>query len=319
MNGSELALRVALSDVIEKWRRSQEKCKYYEQCRNELVKELQRVKQVNEDLVRENSALQASLETSASLPNRTDNGTMAEAMRHAKSHSPLVPASSSDRMRQEEDVKQIYQRLLTEMRHDVIQAARSPKPQSMHQQEAAAASGNASNRTLLLIGDDSGANNSVGSELVVGMQPRASSAGDGAAGTQKPDHQPWIRDPNDSIHSKTTAAVSDYPAGKQVADMRGDAGIRSRQPAAGQPESQDVQLTDFDDGKSLSHVYAKIIAAMSADLIRASQTIIKQKEKLTKLKSKQLRCYFRRMKGEDQQSGNIPSNSSTSRCHLEQV
>jgi regulator of replication initiation timing len=314
MNGSELALRVALSDVIEKWRRSQEKCKYYEQCRNELVKELQRVKQVNEDLMKENTALQASLETSASLPHRTDNG-MAETMRQAKSHSPLVPVSSSDRIRQnEEDENQIYQRLLSEMRLNVIQAARNPKP------AVASAASASSDRTH--IGDDSGANNSVGSELVVGMQPRASSAGGGGAGTQKADHQhqAWIRDADDSVSSKSAAAgsaVCDHPAGKQVADR--DAGVRIRVPAAGQPESQDVQPADFDDEKSLSHVYAKIIAAMSADLLRASQTILNQKEKLAKLKSKQLRSYFRRLKGEDHQSGNIPANSSASRCHFEQV
>lgn len=314
MSGSEFALRIALCDVVEKWKRSQEKCKYFEQCRNELAKELQRVKQVNEDLVRENTVLQASLETSASLPNRADNA-MADAMRQAKSHSPLVPPSSSDRLRHDEDVKQIYQRLLCEMQRDVTQAALKT-PHRVRQQDPAAGLGSTCNKNTLIEDDTGvGANNSVGSELVVGSQPSAGSSS--ATGTHRKDHPHWNKEQSDTVRKGLSPAGAgvrgdETVSGKQVADrdMR-----RNRLPAVGQ---QDPEGVDPDDEKALSHVYAKIIVALTADLNKATQTIVSQKEKLAKLKSKQLRSYFRRLKGEDQQSGNIP-NPSASRCHFEHV
>ena len=37
--GSEFALRIALCDLVERLKRSEQMCKYLERCRNELAKE----------------------------------------------------------------------------------------------------------------------------------------------------------------------------------------------------------------------------------------------------------------------------------------
>lgn len=52
-SGSEFALRIALCDLVERLKRSEQKCKYLEQCRNELFKEIIRLKYENETLQRQ--------------------------------------------------------------------------------------------------------------------------------------------------------------------------------------------------------------------------------------------------------------------------
>ncbi|KAI1284856.1 hypothetical protein HDE_12268 [Halotydeus destructor] len=55
LSGSEFALRVALCDLVERLKRSEQTCKYLEQCRNELAKEVIRLRQENAVISKENS------------------------------------------------------------------------------------------------------------------------------------------------------------------------------------------------------------------------------------------------------------------------
>lgn len=311
VNGAELALRIAYFDVVGKWRRSQEKCKYLEESRNLLVKELIRIKQVNEDLLKENSALTASLETSASLPNRTEVATSGN-LRQAKSHSPLIPGTSADRNRQDEqDVEQITQRLLTELQKEIARTrVKSSQPLPL----VAAASSDKN----LLIDDDAGiaANNSVGSELLVANQPITSTS------CHRSDHVQWNKNQGRQLLVNGGSGVCEA-GGAERSDLQDEkrqaAVVSQTKVAADSNPGTGTGAGDVRNEESLSHVYAKIIASLTADLNKATGRIVSQNEKLTKLKSRQLRSYFRRqLKGEtDQMSGNIPNAGS--RCHTEHV
>ena len=316
MSGSEFALRIALCDVVEKWKRSQEKCKYLEQCRNELAKELIRVKQVNEDLVKENSVLAASLtESGASMdkmtPNRSEEGRP-----RVNLQSPMAPADrlvvQADRLvvQAEEDVEQIERRLLQEMHENVAKAGRKSPPcfsmqepdkQALIDDEAAVAPGD----------------NSVASELVIGNQPNCSAG----AARDRQQRIEWNRRAADA-HSQRPSSSPDPCTGRLPHPLHArDGAIRVVVRTASESGVKEQGSGDgvADGEPDMSHVYAKVMAVLTADLNQATQHIQSQKEKLKKLKSRQLRSYFRRqLKGEDQSSstGNIP-NPSGSRCHLE--
>ena len=47
-SGSEFTLRVAICDLVERLKRMQHKCTYLEECRNQLVKEVIRLRLQNE-------------------------------------------------------------------------------------------------------------------------------------------------------------------------------------------------------------------------------------------------------------------------------
>ncbi|OTF69227.1 hypothetical protein BLA29_002827 [Euroglyphus maynei] len=52
-SGSEFTLRVAICDLVERLKRMQHKCTYLEECRNQLVKEVIRLRLQNEWLSRQ--------------------------------------------------------------------------------------------------------------------------------------------------------------------------------------------------------------------------------------------------------------------------
>lgn len=62
-SSDHFTLRIALCDLLERLKRSDAMCKYLEHSRNELAKELIRVKHENEIIIQENSRMAASLES----------------------------------------------------------------------------------------------------------------------------------------------------------------------------------------------------------------------------------------------------------------
>lgn len=70
-SGSEFTLRVAICDLVERLKRMQHKCTYLEECRNQLVKEVIRLRLQNEWLAKQISdspGASASLPTQQHLP-----------------------------------------------------------------------------------------------------------------------------------------------------------------------------------------------------------------------------------------------------------
>jgi hypothetical protein len=53
ISGNEIALRVALCDLVQRLKRSEFMCKYLEQCRNELASEVIRLRAHNDQIVKE--------------------------------------------------------------------------------------------------------------------------------------------------------------------------------------------------------------------------------------------------------------------------
>ena len=355
MSGSEFALRIALCDVVEKWKRSQEKCKYLEQCRNELAKELIRLKQVNEDLLKENAVLAASLESGCSLDKlaagRTDPALAAHmrATGQFKAHSPLLSASSGEQggtRHPDGDVDQITQRLLHELKEKVTEA-------SLKSANGTPAAGVAGDDEITLTeeqeaGEVAG-NNSLGSELVVGSQPNGGCEDD----TQRADHASCKqRRRSGSQHS--TPAITSPP---QQRLRTQEAGVSKSRQIGGRDDGRTVveeqrrsetrqQESDADERITASaaagacasdeaalRVYSTLVAAVTADLNKATQRLRNQQQKL---QSKQLRCYFRRhLKADDQHHGgssgigsvvlsgargsSVAPNPSGSKCHFEHV
>lgn len=70
LSGSEFALRVALCDLVERLKRSEQTCKYLEQCRNELAKEVIRLRNENHTISRENSMNSAIVQNEMLLRNK---------------------------------------------------------------------------------------------------------------------------------------------------------------------------------------------------------------------------------------------------------
>src|SRR5690625_1917320 len=64
-SGRELTLREAIGDLVERLKRMQHKCTYLEECRNQLVKEVIRLRLQNEWLAKQ---IIDSPEVSSSLP-----------------------------------------------------------------------------------------------------------------------------------------------------------------------------------------------------------------------------------------------------------
>lgn len=55
ISGNEIALRVALCDLVQRLKRSEFMCKYLEQCRNELASEVIRLRSHNERILKEHA------------------------------------------------------------------------------------------------------------------------------------------------------------------------------------------------------------------------------------------------------------------------
>jgi len=122
-SGSEFAMRIALADLSERLKRTEQTCRYLELCRNELAKELIRVRTENEHLSRDNSLLQASLQsiphTHVRNSNQINNNHSNVAVMDPNSkHSSSLPSHEHDN--EDQDLEEITQQLLEQMRKEVL-------------------------------------------------------------------------------------------------------------------------------------------------------------------------------------------------------
>lgn len=337
-NGSELALRIALSDLKAKYQRSEASLKYMEECRNEMIKEIFRLRKENKDLVNENALLR-SLDINSHLTNHS-NGLINTADPLILTHrQPIADPQSVNRssfhISDDQDVESITRKLVEQL-HEFLKKG-SPL-QERNEDETVDTS------------EDTGVvgNKSVGSELLVGNQPNTGTgsplihsspsrgSGEGREVQQQQQQLIWNQrqehhqdDPDAAriLHPDATttrrhglrvSATSASGSTTKTMMMTTTGTIAQENEADSIPEPDTHPCDKKNSPVDLSEqMYAKIIAALTSDLNRAAQKISSQNEKLAKLKSKQLRSYFRRqLRGDDQNSG-TSCNSGSNRCHFE--
>lgn len=283
--GSEFALRIALCDLVERLKRSEQMCKYLERCRNELAKELIRVKQENQVISRENSMMAASLEN-------TDCVQMTTRTKSSRSPAPAPtpsPASGNENelpvrdeiLDKSTDWEEITARLLNQLRKEVEQMA-TPKG-------TAIISGS-------ILPEEDQRNKSVGSVFVL---PASSSA-----------------DPN-----KKTVSVEEESTRMMKVSRGGEDGIVSGSPSNSKFGTEVEEAVEVVPGRKsltlsanhsqssglgrgggergevrlpMDEMYLKLVQDLTSDLNKFAEQVSVQNEKLTRIKSKQLRSYFKR-------------------------
>ena len=276
MSGSEIAMRIALCDLVERLKRSEQMCKYLEHCRNELAKELIRVRQDNDLLHREYSMLAASIESCEGLHecrNNLINKNESPHAHHPAATSPLnasyVNPPAPDNKVNDENWEEISNRLLKELEKVVVKSKMEKRIAS--QMEPACQSDDNEEDTTVTLGNS---NNSVGSELLIANQPLPENSG-----SRNRVHWQEDNDEDDQETTKTT----------KTAGGSGESRLKS----------QDVE------------VLYTLIKSFTEDINMVTNSICSSNEKLSKLKTRQLRNFFRRQLVEDASKG--------SRCHLEHV
>lgn len=70
ISGNEIALRVALCDLVQRLKRSEFMCKYLEQCRNELASEVIRLRAHNDQILKEFALHSSNSDPNSSTPNQ---------------------------------------------------------------------------------------------------------------------------------------------------------------------------------------------------------------------------------------------------------
>lgn len=73
ISGNEIALRVALCDLVQRLKRSEFMCKYLEQCRNELANEVIRLRAHNDQMIKDFASQSAHSDPNASSPHHVSN------------------------------------------------------------------------------------------------------------------------------------------------------------------------------------------------------------------------------------------------------
>lgn len=273
MSGSEIAMRIALCDLVERLKRSEQMCKYLEHCRNELAKELIRVRQDNDLLHREYSMLAASIESCEGLhecrnylinKNDSPNG-------HANAISPLnasyINPPAPENKVDDENWEEISDRLLKELEKVVVKSKMEKRIAS--QIEPTCQSDDNDEETTVTLG-----NNSVGSELLIANQPHPDNAEDR-------NRIEWQENGQDNEQEATKCSKT------------ATSSVESRL------KGQDVEIL------------FTLIKSFTDDINLVTNSICSSNEKLSKLKTRQLRNFFRRQLAEDASKNN--------RCHLEHV
>jgi len=318
-NGSEFALRIALSDLLERLRRSEEMCKYLERCRNEMARELIRVKQENELLTHEKYLLVASLDSANNCNGNVDgmtgghvihtvpqysHRTDASSPRNSSPSTSLKGRSCTSCTDQDDNWEEISHRLLREMRQEVLKSSNnfrgkprqsSSLPQTLDfiQQENVTAAADV-DEPVTAIG-----NNSVGSVLLVGSQPKdhhlhlrnsyphASSA---TLMAESKSTQEEGRAESDNIMSSKNCLKKDDDALPSKVDV-----VSNRETAIAPTKNVVVNSSSI----PIDEVYVRILRELTNDMNQATQQILTQREKLTRMRTKQLRNFFRRQLTEE--------------------
>jgi len=129
-SGSEFALRIALCDLVERLKRTEDKCKHLEVCRNEMAREIVRLRA-------ENQRLQSALSTSNYLdqdPAANQNGSFGNNERGVLlAHNHLAkPVNTADELsvldehNPDETWEEITVRLIKELKKEVANS-QSPR------------------------------------------------------------------------------------------------------------------------------------------------------------------------------------------------
>lgn len=286
MSGPEIAMRIALCDLVERLKRSEQMCKYLELCRNELAKELIRVKEDNELLQKEYTKLASSIESCEGIDecrnyliNRNDNSTSTTAniQQNGAAFSPrtasLIAPPVNENKDKDENWEEITTRLLRELGKEVSKSKmRQQRSNSTQQLESITQEDDVDDETTVTLG-----NNSVGSELLVANQPNNENTNDRLKST-------WDRkEPNE----KNTEGTNEN---KNQIIPQGENNILK-------PEEVDVLFT--------------LLKNFTNDINRVTTAISSSNGKLAKLRSRQLRMFFEKQLNEN--------GSKSSRCHLEHV
>lgn len=272
MSGSEIAMRIALCDLVERLKRSEQNCRYLERCRNELAKELIRVKQDNELWQREYTTLAASIESCEGvhecrnyLTNRNDHQNLPPATAISPGTSSLIAPPDYENKTNDENWEEISNRLLKELEKEVAKSKTNRRLVS-HQSESINQSSENEDEATVTLG-----NNSVGSELLVANQPQ--------------------QELSDTRHKMTWDVKDCSERNKDAANVKAslEGGLK--------PEEADVLYT--------------LLKSFTVDANKVTSVITNSNEKLSKLRTRQLRNFFKRQLNEDTTKGN--------RCHLEHV
>lgn len=283
MSGSELALRIAACDLAEKLKRSDQQCKYLERCRNELAKELIRVKQENQIISQEYSMMAASL----------GNNFAVQLCSRAKSPRSPAPGTSPVNSNEnqtttvEEDIigkstdwEEITAQLLNKLRIEVEQM--TPKTTE-------------SDVPVSIVPEGDQRNKSVGSVLVL---PTAASTTfstsemRSASVKEESTSVLIVRGEEDGI---ARGSPSDSKLGSQVDAAEVMPGRRLLTlSASNHSKESSTEREGGADKLALDQMYVKLVQDLTLDLNKFAEQVASQNEKLTRIKSKQLRSYFKR-------------------------
>jgi len=320
-SASELALRVALCDLVERLKRSEQTCKYLEQCRNELAKEVIKLRQENMIITRENSISSAIIQnellsrrnSDAEYSSKYKQNSSSQASRQeiemaeAKQRQALTELELlKNNTESEESWEEITIRLLKQLREEM------KTPQAIANAEAKPNTVTTSEN----VSSDVGSNRSIHRPRIYLTQTTINSAPDV---NRKPKQEP-----RDSQNKRTATSEhhidtnSEQYLSYQVQENRNplksvikvtsdlnDSKDNSSAVSVRQAGTKDKATIDF---------CAKVISALTSDLDILGRRLSGQNEKLTKLKNKQLRTYFRRQLNDDHIV--IQTNAKT---HLEHV
>ena len=272
--GSDFALRIALADLVARLKRSEEMCKYLERCRNEMAKELIRVKQENQIISRENSMLAASLENSFGVP-------MAPRMKSPRSPVPTSanenepPVTGQDEVLDKStDWEEITARLLNQLRKEVELMA--PKGTTVV--------------SPFILPEEDQRNKSVGSMFVLPADSSAVPRGKHCASVKEESTRMMkVLGEEDGMGSGSPSD-SKFGAEEKTIEV-----LPERRPlSTNHSTSPGLEQGGASPKLPLDVMYVKLVQDLTADLNKFADKVVVQNEKLTRIKSKQLRCYFKR-------------------------
>lgn len=283
--GSEFALRIALADLLARLKRSEEMCKYLERCRNEMAKELFRVKQENQAISRENSLMAASLEQNIGMQMmpkpRSPVQDSEQPTTKMDGNQPLVPDEGLDKST---DWEEITARLLNQLRKEVEQMA--PKQVAITNEHVPTS----------IVPEEDQRNKSVGSVFVLPGSPSLIPSGKKSV-KEESTRLMKFRGEKDG-NASGSCCDSKFGSSEEGSPRRIEV-VPGRRPLSINHAGLELENVP----PVLDVTYVKLFQNLTSDLNKFAEQVAVQNEKLTRIKSKQLRSYFKRqLKPSDQKA-----------------
>lgn len=347
LSGSELALRVALCDLVERLKHSEQTCKYLEQCRNELAKEVIKLRQENMVIARENSLSSAIIQSELLSRSKYDadftpkykqpslgrpeaSDLTDSKQRHALNELELLKSSTQSEESWEEITVRLLRQLNEEMKRPLASVGTDSSPDSAAKSTAASSSSSPTDipkppeavqrpRVFLTqtttVNADGDASSKSARDDVYETQTKQLAINEPGERTIDMPSEQFL---SFSVQEGRNQLKSVISSGNEAAERREAPNDRSGDIASSAVHYANNENSNGGSGaeqKAHIDLCAKVLHALSSDLDAMGRRLCNQNEKLTKLKNKQLRSYFRRHLNED----HIVIQTSSGKTHLEHV